>query len=135
MNTQFIPPQNLPNIERLITQTMIVDYSKVSNDFNPIHLDSTFANKAGFDTTIAHGMMVLSYISEMMTLAFDTKWANTGQLKVKFRSPVLSGESIETYGNLLKTSDDNNLQKAFYKVGINNINGSQVITGEAIIYY
>ena len=79
--------------------------------------------------------MVLSYISEMMTLAFDTKWANTGQLKVKFRSPVLSGESIETYGNLLKTSDDNNFKKAFYKVGINNINGSQVITGEAIIHY
>ena len=95
MNTQYTLPQSLPIIAQLITQSMIIDYSKVSNDFNPIHLDSTFAIEAGFDTTIAHGMMVLSYISEMMTLAFDTKWANTGQLKVKFRSPVLSGESIE----------------------------------------
>ena len=135
MNTKYTLPQNLPIVDQLITQSMISDYSKVSNDFNPIHLDSTFAMKAGFDTTIAHGMMVLSYISEMMTSAFGTKWATTGQLKVKFRSPVLSGESIETYGELLKTSNDDNLNKAFYKVGINNKNGSLVITGEATICY
>jgi 3-hydroxybutyryl-CoA dehydratase len=132
---QYTLPQNLPTIERQITESMIVDYSKVSNDFNPIHLDSTFANKAGFDTTIAHGMMVLSYLSEMMSVAFDTKWATTGQLKVKFRSPVLSGESIETFGELSRTTKDNNLNKAFYKVGINNKNGNQVITGEATICY
>tara|TARA_B100000686_G_scaffold308708_1_gene349999 strand:- start:49 stop:453 length:405 start_codon:yes stop_codon:yes gene_type:complete len=132
---QHALPQNLPIIERQITQLMIVDYSEVSNDFNPIHLDSTFANKAGFDTTIAHGMMVLSYLSEMMTLAFGKKWVTTGQLKIKFRSPVLSGESIETYGELLKTSGSNDSTKAFYKVGINDKNGNQIITGEATICY
>ena len=135
MNIQYTLPQSLPIIAQLITQSMIIDYSKVSNDFNPIHLDSTFAIEAGFDTTIAHGMMVLSYISEMMTMAFGTKWATTGQLKVKFRSPVLSGESIETFGELSRTTKDNNLNKAFYKVGINNKNGGLVITGEATICY
>ncbi|SVD83547.1 uncharacterized protein METZ01_LOCUS436401, partial [marine metagenome] len=57
------------------------------------------------------------------------------QLKVKFRLPVLSGEHIQTYGTLLRTSNTNNSQKAFYKVGINNKNGDSVITGEAIIRY
>ena len=80
-------------------------------------------------------MMILSYISEMMTSAFGTRWATTGQLKVKFRSPVVSGESIATYGTLLRTSPDNHLSKAFYKVGIHNINDEPVITGEASICY
>ena len=113
--------------------------TRTGHHYNTIlHLDHSVLNPLiqGWHNRIKKPpQMILSYISEMMTLAFDTKWANTGQLKVKFRSPVLSGESIETYGNLLKTSDDNNFKKAFYKVGINNINGSQVITGEAIIYY
>ena len=135
MNAEYTLPQNLPIVDQVITQSMIIGYSKVSNDFNPIHLDSTFAIEAGFDTTIAHGMMVLSYISEMMTVAFGTKWTSTGQLKVKFRSPVFSGESIKTFGELLRTSKDNNLNKAFYKVGINNKNGDLVITGEATISY
>ena len=137
MKTDFTLPQNLPIIDKTISQSMISAYSKISSDFNPIHLDSNFAINAGFDTTIAHGMMILSYISEMMTSAFGTKWATTGQLKVKFRSPVVSGESISTYGTLLRTSPDNHLHlsKAFYKVGIHNINDEPVITGEASICY
>ena len=64
-----------------------------------------------------------------------TSKKKNGKLKIKFRSPVLSGESIETYGELLKTSGSNDSTKAFYKVGINDKNGNQIITGEATICY
>ena len=56
MKTDFTLPQNLPIIDKTISQSMISAYSKISNDFNPIHLDSNFAINAGFDTTIAPAM-------------------------------------------------------------------------------
>jgi acyl dehydratase len=44
--------------------------------------------------TIAHGMLVLTLISEMMTAAFGRAWAADGTLDVRFRAPARPGDTI-----------------------------------------
>lgn len=55
-----------------ITRTQIVKYAGASYDFNPIHHDEPFANKALSGGIIAHGMMVMGYLGKSVTAYLGT---------------------------------------------------------------
>lgn len=81
-------------VTRTLTQEMLNAYAEASGDFNPIHIDEAFAKTTPMGGTIAHGMLVLSFISEMMTGAFRTAWLSTGTLEVRFRAPARPGDTV-----------------------------------------
>ena len=81
-------------VTRTLTQEMLNAYAEASGDFNPIHIDEAFARTTPMGGTIAHGMLVLSFISEMMTGAFRTAWLSTGTLEVRFRAPARPGDTV-----------------------------------------
>jgi 3-hydroxybutyryl-CoA dehydratase len=88
---------NAPDVRpvtRTLTQAMLNAYAEASGDFNPIHIDEAFAKTTPMGGTIAHGMLVLSFISEMMTGAFRTAWLSTGTLEVRFRAPARPGDTV-----------------------------------------
>ena len=88
---------NAPDVHpvtRTLTQEMLNAYAEASGDFNPIHIDEAFARTTPMGGTIAHGMLVLSFISEMMTGAFRTAWLSTGTLEVRFRAPARPGDTV-----------------------------------------
>jgi 3-hydroxybutyryl-CoA dehydratase len=89
MNAPDVPP-----VTRTLTQEMLNAYAEASGDFNPIHTDEAFAKTTPMGGTIAHGMLVLSFISEMMTAAFRTAWLSTGTLEVRFRAPARPGDTV-----------------------------------------
>ena len=72
----------------LIEQIQINQYAEASGDDNPIHLDSEFAQNSNFGGIVAHGMLVLAQISELLTSIFGTNWINNGHLDIRFRRPV-----------------------------------------------
>jgi acyl dehydratase len=86
-------PQVSP-LTRSLSQVMINRYAEASGDHNPIHIDEAFAGTTPMGGTIAHGMLVLSFISEMMTAAFGRSWAENGALDVRFRAPARPGDTI-----------------------------------------
>ncbi len=57
-------------VEKRLSQEQIGLYADAARDHNPIHVDEAFARSTPFGGTIAHGMLVLASISEMMTSAF-----------------------------------------------------------------
>ena len=82
----------LPGITRVVKQENINLYARASRDFNPIHIDEDFARKTPLGGTVAHGMLILAYVSQMMTAAFGQKWLNGGKLNVRFRAPARPGD-------------------------------------------
>ena len=128
----------LPIIEKTITQAQIERYADAAGDHNPIHLDAAFATGAEFggstlDGTIAHGMMILASISEMLTVAFAEDWLKSGRLKVRFRGPVYPGETITAYGSVKKVNEVNGLSELTCAVGIRKGNGDIAISGDATV--
>ena len=89
MNAPDVAP-----VVRDLTQAMIDAYAEASGDHNPIHIDQAFAQTTAMGGTIAHGMLVLATISEMMTAAFGLAWLSTGSLDVRFRSPARPGDTL-----------------------------------------
>ena len=92
-------------VVRALDQAMIDAYAEASGDHNPIHIDPDFARTTPMGGTIAHGMLVLSFISEMMTAAFGERWLRGGSLDVRFRAPARPGNTVTARARALEDKD------------------------------
>ena len=123
----------LPSIVKRVSQEKINLYAEATGDFNPIHIDETFARQTPFGGTIAHGMLCLAYISEMMTIAFGRNWASGGKLSVRFKAAAHPGDTITTGGKIVSTENREGVLYADCSLDVHNQKGETVVTGEAKI--
>jgi len=117
----------LPVVRKQITQEQLGRYANASGDHNPLHLDPQFAAKTQFGGTIAHGMLVLAFVSEMLTAAFGRAWLDSGRLKVRFRGPARPGDTVQATGRV--KSVDGQLAKC--EVECRASSGEVLVSGEA----
>ena len=125
------PGDALPSVSKVVVQEDINTYAEASGDHNPLHLDQEFAATTHYGRIVAHGMLVLAYISEMMTQAFGRHWLEAGHLKVRFRAPVYPGDRVSTFGDVLRLAEENSHIRLECTVGCRNQEGEEVINGEA----
>ena len=122
-------------ITKELTQEKINRYAKVSGDGNPLHTDPVFAAGTQFGGTIAHGMLVLAYISELTTAAFGRDWLTHGRLKVRFRGAARPGDTVTASGRVSSVGPvekgSDGLRPAVCEVECRNQNGEVLISGEA----
>ena len=124
-------PPAVPAVTRLLDQERVNAYAEVARDRNPIHLDPDFARQNGFDSSIAHGMLVLSLVSEAMSAAFGERWANGGTLKIRWRAPALIPVTVTARAELRSESDG----VATYDVTCEDQRGTALLTGIASVAY
>ena len=82
--------------KRIITETDINDFAKVSGDFNPIQVDEEYAKKTRYKKKIAHGLMSASFFSAL----FGTKLPGSGCVytsqSLRFKRPIFVGDEVNT---------------------------------------
>jgi 3-hydroxybutyryl-CoA dehydratase len=122
-------PENLNQISHRVTQAQLAKYADASGDHNPLHLDEAFAATTPYGRTIAHGMLVLAFVSESMTKTFGRAWLCEGKLKARFRAPVFPGDTVTTSGTLKSTRD----ATATYAMTVRNQDDVDVLTADATV--
>ena len=120
-------PELLRPVEHRVTQEQLARYAEASGDGNPLHLDAAFAAGTPYGRPIAHGMLVLAFVSELLTQEFGEAWLRGGRLKARFRAPVFPGDVVRAEGRLKSAAHG----VAVYDVSATNQDGVQAITGEA----
>ena len=120
-------PEVAPLVKQ-ISQAQIGRYADATGDHNPIHIDEAFARATPFGGTIAHGMLVLASISEMMAAAFGEAWLTGGRLRVRFRAPARPGDTITARAQAQSQRDGTTLT---YGVECKNQAGELLISGAA----
>ena len=121
---------DLPSLRREITRSQLVEYSRVSGDLNPLHLDPEFAAGTQFGGIIAHGMLTLALVSEMLAASLRENWLSSGTLRARFKGAAYLGNCVETWGNGNRDNGDN----LSYSVGLrNSATGEDLITGTATV--
>jgi 3-hydroxybutyryl-CoA dehydratase len=130
--------REVPAVVRRITQEKIQRYAEASGDFNPIHVDEEYARRSPFGGTIAHGMLVLAYMSGMMADAFGRRWLSGGRLKVRFKAPARPGDVVTASARPRGTSSAADLASAEegaleFAVECNNERGEVLLTGNATV--
>ena len=121
----------LLGISKFVTQDQINRYAEVSGDNNPVHLDSGFAAETTFGRIVAHGMLVLAFVSEMLTRQFGQEWLETGTLKVRLKAPVYPGDSVLTYGVVSRLVSESSAHRVQCDIGCRKADGQEVMTGVA----
>jgi 3-hydroxybutyryl-CoA dehydratase len=122
---------SLTELKKLIKQENINAYAGVSGDKNPIHLDPEFGKKMQMGGTIAHGMIVLAYISEFMLTNFGQDWLTTGEMNTRFKEPARPDDTIIVSGKVSGIDQDAVVTKVSCEVICQNQKEQVIITGEA----
>ena len=125
--------QQLPEITKTVTQKQVNAYADAAHDWNPIHLDADFAAGTQFGKRIAHGMLGLGFVSEMLSLAFPESWGRSGGLKVRFKAPIFSGETVKISGEVIKVSEADGNETVTCTVVCVKPDDAEAITGTATV--
>ena len=133
MQTDIQEGKTLGPVVKHITQEKINLYAEASGDFNPIHVDESFAAKTPLGGTIAHGMLNLAYVSEMMTSAFGRSWVSGGKLRAKFKESARPGDTLTITGKVLCIDQKDDVSYANCNFEARNQKDETIVTGEAIV--
>lgn len=122
----------LPSVRRAISRNGINAYRNASGDHNRIHYDDEFAAATRFGGVIAHGMLTLTLVSEMMTKAYGVDWLTSGSLRVRFRGAAYPGDTLEANGVVAKAESGKIGATITCNIEVRNAdNGDRIITGTA----
>ena len=121
----------LTPVRKEITQEKVNQYAEASGDFNPLHIDPEFAKTTFYAGTIAHGLLSLAYISEMMTNSFGKGWLAGGKMTVSFLAPVRPGDAISARGVVRSKKEEAGQKVIVCEVFCENQKGEKVIAGDA----
>ncbi|MFN3282926.1 MAG: MaoC family dehydratase [Pseudothermotoga sp.] len=78
----------------VVTEKMVKDFSELTGDKNPVHLDEEYAKSTRFKKRICHGMLVVSLISKVLGMDFPGPGTILVKQQFKYRSPVYIDEKI-----------------------------------------
>lgn len=76
-----------------ITGDMLLAYAKASNDYNAIHLDVQKANAFGMPRRVAHGMLVLGMVGNMLQ-RLQTDDMRLSGLQCRFHVPIMEDDTV-----------------------------------------
>jgi 3-hydroxybutyryl-CoA dehydratase len=126
--------RELAKLVKTISQAQLNAYAQASGDYNPLHLDPGFAAKTQFGAIIAHGMLTLAFISEMMADAFGRPWLETGTLNVRFKSAAYLGDELTTGGRVTKEEQLPQARRIGCAVGLRNLaTARDLVAGTATV--
>lgn len=127
---QFTPGQ-VHAAEAVMTEDMIVNFARATNDFNPVHMDEEFAAGTMFKKRIAHGLLTLGLISGIMAGEFPGQGTIYLGQTVKFLRPVYIGDQLAV--ELTVTQIDPEKNRLTVKTEVTNQDGKKVLSGEAVV--
>lgn len=111
-----------------ITDKMVRDFSELSGDKNPIHLDDECSKNSIFGKRIVHGMLLSSFFSKIIATNYPGEGSIYLKQDLNFKNPCYINDEIEIVVELDKK--ENNKYYLKTKIIRDDI---EIIEGNAIV--
>ena len=99
-----------------ITNSMINDFAKISGDFNPLHVDEKYAQTTKFGKRVVHGMLLASFLSQMVGMYLPGKHALYSSQTLEFHNPCFVGNEISVTSKVIDKSQSTKIIKIESKI-------------------
>jgi 3-hydroxybutyryl-CoA dehydratase len=96
---------------KTITETDVYNYAGVTGDFNPAHINESFAKETMFKGRIAHGMIAAGLISTVLGTRLPGPGCIYVSQDLKFTAPVRFGDTITAKVEVEETNIEKNRVK------------------------
>lgn len=83
-----------------ISKVQLVRYAGASGDFNPLHTDDSFAQKAGLKGVIAQGPLIMGFVGQAITRWVPNRYLK--RFKVRFMGMTFPGDMITVRGTVVE---------------------------------
>ena len=113
-----------------VTEKTVQQFAEMSGDFNPIHMDESFAATTKFKRRIAHGMISGAFISRALNELIGSGGIYLGQ-SLKFVNPVFIDDTITIELEVTNLRRERGI--AIISTNVKNQNGDYCVKGDATI--
>ena len=115
----------------VISESMVEEFAKLSGDYNPHHIDESYAKKTRFKKRICHGMLLASFFSKLTGMYLPGKGSLYLSQSLNFIAPAFIDDEVTVEGEIVKISNSTGIVTV--KTKITKENTIQLITGNAKI--
>jgi len=119
------------SVKKIFTDSDVHEFSDLSLDKNPLHLDSSFAKETVFGQRIVHGMLVASLFSGLLGNDLAGKGGIYLGQSLNFTHPVFIDEEVTATVQVIKIREDKPI--VTLRTFCVNSKGKIVIDGEAVV--
>lgn len=123
--------EDLPALAKApIDRVQLARYAGASGDFNPIHVDETYAKASGMPSVLAPGMLVMGFLAQ---LASD--WGRGAQLRkysVRFIKIVWPADTIVCRGRVTDRWGEGGRYFIELEIWAENQKGELVMRGQVV---
>ena len=124
--------EELPALTKTpVDRVQLARYAGASGDFNPVHVDETYAKSLGMPSVYAPGMLIMGFLGQLVS-----DWARGAQLRrysVKFSKIVWPGDTVVCKGRVTERWGDEGRYYAELDLWAENQKGELVLRGGAQI--
>ena len=113
----------------VISESMVEKFAKLSGDYNPHHMDESYAEKTKFKKRICHGMLLASLFSRLTGMYLPGKGSLFFSQSLNFISPAFIDDKVTVEGEIVKISRSTRM--VTIKTIIKKENNIRLFTGDA----
>ena len=114
-----------------ISRHTLALYCGASGDHNPIHVDTDYAQAAGFDDVFAHGMLSMAYLGRLLT-----NWVPQSAIReygVRFAAITHVHDVVTCSGRVIKKYEEDGEKLIKLELNARTQSGERTLKGSAVI--
>ena len=103
-----------------VTPEIYYSFQRTSNDYNPLHTDTMFAESKGFPERVMYGNILNAFISHFVGMALPSRNVMIQTQDIQFRKPVYLNDELTLKSDIETVSEAVeviNYKLKFYKMG------------------
>jgi len=116
---------------KTVSESDIYQYAGVTGDFNPAHVNETYAAKTFFKARIAHGMLSAGFISAILGNHLPGPGSIYVRQELNFLAPVYIGDTITARAEVIEVNTEKN--RVTLSTNCFKQDNTMVIEGEAVL--
>jgi 3-hydroxybutyryl-CoA dehydratase len=129
-----IPLGHTESVRKTVGETDIYLFAGITGDFSGVHVDEEFCKGTRFGHRIAHGALLVGFVSTVMarmTALLPPPGGVSYRYEVKFTAPVLIGDTVTTALTLTETRPER--RELIFHARSTNQRGEPVLEGRTVL--
>lgn len=138
MSGFYIDVGHTASFTKTVSESDVYLFAGITGDFAPNHVDKTYMEKSGYGKLMAHGALLVGFMSTVSTLALahtrgagDETPVSLGYDRIRFIKAVFLGDTVTVHYEVVAIDTDTRRSTADIKV--TNQHGDLVAVAQHIL--